>query len=145
RVLFRSEMETGAVLLANMLEAWLDDDANVWTAGELVDELQNQATASEQTRLCVCAPIDDGTGSSPSGEHGTPVCPPPESAGAGVERSDDPHARPGSRSVGSADGGTRGLPDLGERDLVRPSGCGVCLGSLTPGAFRLGLASAVAV
>src|SRR5437764_12548354 len=94
-----SEMEIGAVLLANMREAWVDDEANLRTTGESVDERQNHATASEQARLCVCAPIDHGTGSSQSGEHGTSVCSPPESAGAGVERSDDPHARPGSRSI----------------------------------------------
>src|SRR5687767_5284926 len=124
------EMETGAVLLANMLEAWLDNE--VWIAGEVVDELKNNETTLQQTRLCVCAPIDDGAGSSPSGEHRTSVCPPPESTGSGVERNGDPHARPGSRSVGSTDGGARGLQDLGERYLAGPSGCSVGLGSLTP-------------
>jgi hypothetical protein len=78
-----SERETGAVLLATMLEAWLDEEAKVGTAGEAVDELKNNGTTLQQTRLCVCAPIDDGASASPSGEHGTSVCPPPEGTGAG--------------------------------------------------------------
>lgn len=39
-----SEMEIGAVLLANMLEAWLDDEANIRTVGETVDDLKNHGT-----------------------------------------------------------------------------------------------------
>ena len=140
-----SEMETGGVLLANMLEAWLDSEPNVLASMETIDELQDHRAASEQTRLCVCAPIDDGASSSPPREHRASVCSLPESTGAGLERSSDPHPGPGSWLVGSADDGTGGLQDLGERYLAGPSGCGVCLGSLTPGAFRPGLASAVAV
>src|ERR1700730_10023614 len=140
-----SEMETGGVLLANMLEAWLDSGPNVLASTETIDELQDHRAASEQIRLCVCAPIDDGPSSSPPREHRASVCSPPEGTGAGVERSGDPHPGPGSRLVGSTDDGTGGLQDLGERYLAGPRGCGVCLGGLTPGAFRPGLASAVAV
>src|SRR5580698_5884512 len=119
-----SEMEAGAVLLANMLEAWLDDAANVWTPEEAAGELENNGTTLQQTRLCLCAPIDNGASSSPSGEHRTSVCPSRESTGAGMERDGDPHSRPGSRSVGSTDGGARGLQDISERDLAGPGGCG---------------------
>src|SRR3984893_5960583 len=118
-----SEMETGGVVLANMLEAWLDSGPNVLASTETIDELQDHRAASEQIRLCVCAPIDDGPSSSPPREHRASVCSPPEGTGAGVERSGDPHPGPGSRLVGSTDDGTGGLQDLGERYLAGPSGC----------------------
>jgi len=53
-----SEMETGAVLLANMLEAWLDDEANVRTSGEAVDELkkvyESKGITPDKDVICYC-------------------------------------------------------------------------------------------
>ena len=59
------ETELGGVLLANMLEAWLDAEPNALLATEPFDELQDHGRPSAQTRLCVCAPVDDGA-STPS-------------------------------------------------------------------------------
>ena len=45
------ETALAGVLLANMLEAWLDAEPNVSVATEVFDEPQNHRAASEQTCL----------------------------------------------------------------------------------------------
>src|SRR5260370_12083791 len=107
------ETELGGVLLANMLAAWLDSAPDMFASTEALDELQDHRTSSEQTRLCVCAPVDDGASPAPSGEHRASVCSTSEGAGLGLERSGDPYSGPGSGRIGSTDGGTGGLQNLG--------------------------------
>src|SRR5262252_352514 len=89
--------ELGGVLLANMLETWLDARADFLTTAEVTDELEDHRTASEQIRLHLCPPVDPGSNPSPSREHGTSVCPAAEGAGTGLERTHSPH--PGPRNV----------------------------------------------
>ena len=50
----------GGVLLANMLEGWLDGDPHCLATAEAVDEPQDHRTSPEQTRLYLCAPVDAG-------------------------------------------------------------------------------------
>src|SRR5574341_286207 len=91
----------GGVLLANMVEAWLAGNPDCLASAEVVaDEPQDHRTTPEQTRLHLCAPVDECPGAPPPGKHGAPVCPASDGAGTGLERIGDPHARsgPGNRS-----------------------------------------------
>src|SRR5215469_2431359 len=92
----------GGVLLANMLETWLDARADFLTTTEVTDELEDHRRASEQIRLHLPAPVDSGSNSPSSGEHGTSVCPAREGAGIGLERSYCPHPRPRPGYIGGA-------------------------------------------
>jgi len=78
-----------------MVEAWLAGNPDTLASAEAADEPQDHETAPEQTRLHLCAPVDQCPGASPSGEHGTPVCLASDGAGVGLERIGDSHARPG--------------------------------------------------
>src|SRR6267143_3596910 len=99
------DAESGGLLLANMLESWLQGPASFLAPAEVVDELEDHRTPPEQTRLHLSPPVDPGPSASPSGEHRAPVCPAREGAGTRLERSGDPYPRPGPGCVGGPDGG----------------------------------------
>src|SRR5436309_10235271 len=124
------DVGSGGVLLANMLAGWLDDNPNFSAAAEAVNEPKDYGTPPEQTGLHLPAPVDAWASAPSSGEHGASVCPARESTGAGLERPSDPHSRPGSGDVGSADEGTRRLQDPGSGCLDGSGGRGICLGGL---------------
>src|SRR5215469_680104 len=105
--------ELGGVLLANMLDAWLDAQPDFLTIAEVTDELEDHRAASEQTRLHLPAPIDPGSSSSSSGEHRTPVCPAAEGTGVGLERSHSPHTGSRFGNIRYADNQTHGFQDFG--------------------------------
>src|SRR5215469_9935601 len=131
----------GGVLLANMLASWLDHDRS-WTAtAEARDESEDSRTSPPQAGLHLPAPVDAGTSSPPSGEHGTPVRLAREGAGTGLERIPDSHPRPGFGKDGNGDDEAGGFQDLGGRCLDGPGGRGVRPGSLAPGAFESRLVS----
>src|SRR5215471_12962678 len=50
----------GGVLLANMLEGWLDGDPTVLTTVETADELKDCGTSPKQTGLHLSTSIDAG-------------------------------------------------------------------------------------
>jgi len=131
----------GGVLLANMVEAWLAGNPDTLASAEAADESQDHGTAPEQTRIHLCAPVDQCPGASPSGEHGAPVCIASDGAGVGLARIGDSHARPGPGHDGDRDDQAGGFQDAGGRCLDGPSGRGVCAGSFAPGALESGLAS----
>src|SRR5216684_6899650 len=64
----------GGVLLANMVEAWLAGNPDCLESVEVADEPQDHRTTPEQTRLHLCAPVDECPGAPPPGKHGAPVC-----------------------------------------------------------------------
>src|SRR5215471_13631995 len=82
----------GGVLLANMLEGWLDGDPTVLPTVEAADELEDCRTSPKQTGLHLSTSIDAGSSTPPSGEHGAPVCAARD--GAGLDRIVDTHTRP---------------------------------------------------
>src|SRR6266446_753353 len=88
------DASVGGVLLANMLEGWLDGEPPVLPTMETADELENCRTSSKQTCLHLFTPIDAGSSTPPSGEHGTPIRAARDGEGAGLERILDPHTRP---------------------------------------------------
>src|SRR6516162_907616 len=133
--------ELGGVLLANMLEAWLDVRTDFLTIAEVTDELEDYRTAPEQTRVHLSAPVDPGSSPSPSGEHRTPVCTAAEGTGIGLERSHCPHTRSRPGNIGCADDWTRGFQDFGGGCFDGSSGSRVCSGSLAPGALECRLVS----
>src|SRR5215470_13146643 len=135
----------GGVLLANMLEGWLEGAPNFFAAAETADEPEDLRTPPEQTRLHLFAPVDTGSSVPPSREHRAPVCPARVGSGTGLERSRDPHPRPGPGKDRDRDDQARRLQDLGGGCLDGPSGCCVCLGSLAAGALEPGLVSATGV
>src|SRR5258708_16391875 len=135
--------ELGGVLLANMLEAWLDADPSWLTTAEVSDEFEDHRTASEQARLYLCAPVDYGPSTAPSREHGTPVCTAPEGAGIGLDRRCHLHTRRGSGRVGHPNDGAHGLQDLGRRCFDGTGGSGVRFGGFPSSTLEGGLASAV--
>ena len=136
----------GSLLLANMLSAWLDNEVVAQGNREAAHEpSQDHGASPGSVRLCLPPPVHPGPSASPSGKHGTTVCFAGEGAGTGLERSFDPHSRPRPGQVGSADGRSGGLQDLGGRCLDGTSGRGVCLGSLSTLALRPRLASAAGV
>src|SRR5882757_2913680 len=62
----------GGVLLANMVEAWLAGNPDCLESVEVADEPQDHRTTPEQTRLHLCAPVDECPGAPPPREHGAP-------------------------------------------------------------------------
>src|SRR5437879_8203440 len=137
--------ESRGVLLANMLEAWLDARADFLTIAEVTDELEDHRTASEQTCLHLSAPVDPGSSPSPSGEHGTPVCTAAEGTGIGLERSHGPHTRSRPGNIGCADDRTHGFQDLGRGCFDGASGSRVCSGSFATGTLECRLVSTAGV
>jgi len=135
----------GGVLLANMVEAWLAGNPDGLASAEAADESQDHGTTPEQTRLHLCAPVDECPGAAPSGKHGAPVCTADDGAGAGLERIGDSHARPGPGHDGYRDDQAGGFQDFGGGCLDGSSGRGVCAGSLAAGALESRLASAAGV
>src|SRR5262249_31387224 len=132
----------GGVLLANMLASWLDHDPS-WTANaEAGAESEDSRTSPTQAGLHLPAPIDPGPSSPPSGEHAAPVRLGRAGAGTGLERIPDSHPRPGFGKDGNGDDAAGGLQDPSGRCLDGPGGCGVCPGSLAPGAVESRLAAA---
>src|SRR5258706_14885180 len=127
-----------------MLEAWLDPDQGCFTTGEVRNEFKDHKTASEKTRLYLCAPVDYGPSTGPSREHGTPVCTAPEGAGIGLDRRCHLHTRRGSGRVGHPNDGAHGLQDLGRRCFDGTGGSGVRFGGFATSTLECGLASAVA-
>src|ERR1700737_1944222 len=123
------------VLLANMVESWLEDDPQWLATTEVADELQGHRTTQEQTRLHLCAPVDERPSAPPSGEHGTTVCAARDGAGAGLERIHDPHARPGPGNDRHRDDQARGLQDLSGGCLDESGGRRVSLESPRAGAL----------
>src|ERR1700688_233872 len=139
------DTKLGGVLLANMIVGWLDGNPKALPSVETTDEPQDHGTPPEQTRLHLFTPVDAGSSTPPSGEHGAPVCTAREGAGTGLERIFDPHTRPGPGENGYRDDGAGGLQDLGGRCFDGSSGCGVCLGGLATGAVEPRLASTAGV
>src|SRR6266852_5470062 len=135
----------GGVLLANMVEAWLAGNPDCLASVEAADEPQDHRNTPEQARLHLCAPVDECPSAPPPGKHGAPVCIANNGAGTGLERIDDPDARPGPGHDGNRDDQARGLQDSGGGCFDGPSGCGVCTGSLAAGALESRLASAIGV
>src|SRR5215472_6881311 len=131
----------GGVVLANMLETWLDARADFLTTTEVTDELEDHRRASEQIRLYLSAPVDSGSNSPPSGEHRTSVCPAGKGIGTGLERSHCPHPRPRPGYIGGADDGTYGFQDLGGGCFDGASGSSVCFGSVAAGTLECRLVS----
>src|SRR5215472_12160752 len=109
------DMKSGSVLLANMLETWLDAQPNFLAPTEVEDESQDLRGSPQQTGLHLHSPIDDRAGTASSGEHRAPVCPAPESTRTGLERNDDSDPRSGSGRIGHPDRGTGGLQDPSSR------------------------------
>src|SRR6516164_7472153 len=107
------DSQSGGVLLANMIEAWLVAEPSFPATAEVTDELEDHRTSPEQASLYLCPPVDDCSGPLPSGEHGAPVCATTEGCGTGLERAHHPHSRPGPGAVGCPDGGQTGLQDIG--------------------------------
>src|SRR4029453_3481907 len=139
------DVELGGVLLANMLEAWLQGNPNFSATAEATDEPQDSRSSPEPACLHLPTPVDAWSGTPSSGEHGAPVCTAREGAGTGLERVPDPHTRPGPGQDGYRNGGAGGLQDLGGGCFDGSSRCGVCIGSLAVGALEPGLASSARV
>ena len=135
----------GGVLLANMLEGWLDGDPKALSTAETPDEPQDCRTSPQQTGLHLFAPVDTGSSTPPSGEHGAPVCTTREGLGTGLERIPGPHPGSGLGKNGDRDDGAGGLQDLGGGCLDGSGGRGVCPGSLAAGTIEPRLASAAGV
>src|ERR1035437_1231686 len=122
------DVESGGVLLANMLAGWLDANGESSLSVEAADEYHDQRAAPEQDRVCVCASVDAGAGSSPSGEHGASVCSAGESTGHGLERAVGSDFGWGPGQVRSTDNGTGGFQDSGSGSLDGPGGRSFCAG-----------------
>src|ERR1017187_1688137 len=103
------DVELGGAFLANMLAAWIDGDPEGVSSLEAADEYHDQRATPEQDRVCVCASVDTGAGSSPSGEHGASVCSAGESTGHGLERAVGSDFGWGPGQVRSTDNGTGGF------------------------------------
>src|SRR4029077_1024556 len=111
----------GGVLLANMIEAWLVGNPESVTSVEATNELQDHGATPEQTRLHLCAPVDECPGAPPPGEHGTPVCTANDGAGVGLQRVGDSDARSGPGHDGDRDDQAGGFQDSGGGRLDGPS------------------------
>src|SRR5258708_11603213 len=87
--------QLASVIVANMLENWLDSSPHALTTSEVIDEPENLRTAEEQTGLHLCATVNPCASAPPSGEYRSSVCAPAESYGTGLDRTIDPHPRSG--------------------------------------------------
>src|SRR5580692_11247756 len=107
------EVEAGAVILANMLAGWLDENRESSSFVEAGDEFRNQRTTSEQDSLCICAAIDAGPGAPSSGEHGAPVRTPSQGSGTRLEGTLGSDPGPGPWEVRGTDRGAGRFQDAG--------------------------------
>src|SRR6267378_6201812 len=94
-----TDPQLASVIIANMLENWLDSSPHAWTTPEVTDEPENLRTAEEQTGLHLCASVDACASAPPSGEYRASVCAAAESSRIGLERTVDPHPRSGFGSI----------------------------------------------
>src|SRR5215469_6386654 len=111
----------GGVLLANMLESWLNHDPSWAASAEARDESEDSRTSPQQAGLHLSAPVDARSSSPPSGEHAAPVCLAREGAGTGLERIPDSHPRPGFGKDGNGDDAAGGLQDYPCRSRMENS------------------------
>src|SRR6266576_1055126 len=116
-----------SVIIANMLENWLDSSPHAWTTPEVTDEPENLRTAEEQTGLHLCASVDPGASAPPSGEYRAILCAAAESSRTGLERTVDPHPRSGFGNMRCSYDGAHGLQDPGSGCFHWTGGGGVCL------------------
>src|SRR5688572_7603798 len=135
----------GGVLLANMLEDWLAGNSGGTATEEAAYESENYGTPPQQTGLRLCPTVDECPGVPPPGEYRATVCIAADSTGTGLERTPDPHTRPGSGNDGHRDDPAGGLQDAGGGCLDGPGGRGICSGSLASGALEPRLASAAGI
>ena len=117
--------QLASMIVANMLESWLDLPSNVWTTAEVTDEPENLGTATEQAGVHLCASVDACPSAPPSREYRASVCAAKESSGTGLERNVDPHPRSGFGSIRCSHDGTHGLQDPGSGCFYGPGGRGV--------------------
>src|SRR5450631_4612541 len=135
------DLPSGAMLLANMLIAMIEEDPTLMPWAEVSDEHEDHASAPEQAGLHLCATVDAGPSSPQSGEHGTPIC--AQGQGIGARLAAKVHSRAGSGpgDVRGTDGRTRGLQDPGGRCLDEPGRSSLCPGGVAPCALEPRLAS----
>src|ERR1700681_172901 len=104
-----TDFQLASVIVANMLENWLDLCPTALTTAEVTDEPENLRTAEEQASLHLCASVDPCPSAPPSGEHRASVCASTEGYGAGLERNVDPHPRSGFGNIRCSHDRTHGL------------------------------------
>jgi len=61
-----TDFQLASMIVANMLENWLDFPSNVWTTAEVTDESENLGTATEQAGVHLCASVDACSSAPPS-------------------------------------------------------------------------------
>src|SRR5258708_18763841 len=132
------DVESGGVLLANMLAGWLDANGESSFSVEVANEYHDQRAAPEQDCVCVCASVDVGAGPSPSGEYRASVCSAGESTGHGLERAVGSDSVRGSGQVRSTDNGSGGFQDSGSGSLDGPGGRSFCAGGFATDALEFG-------
>src|ERR1022692_1140134 len=135
------DVEAGAVVLANMLAGWLDENRESLSSVEACDEFRDQRTTPKQDSLCICAAIDAGAGAPSSGEHRAPVRTPAEGFGTGLEGGFGAGLGPGPWEVGSTYRGARRFQDAGSGSFDGTGGGRPCTGGFAAGALEPGLAS----
>src|SRR3974377_4765 len=137
-----TNFQLASVVVANMLENWLDFSPTALTTAEVIDEPENLRTAEEQASLHLRASVNPCASAPPSGEHRASVCTATEGDGAGLERNVDPHPRSGFGNIRCPYDGPHGLQDPGSGCFDGPGGRGVCLGGFATGALECRLAPA---
>src|SRR5205823_941959 len=130
-----------SVLLANMLETWLDAPPELQSTAEGINESEDQRTPPKQTRLHLPAPINSGSNPPPPGEHRAAVCLAAEGPGTGLERSPHSDARRRSGDLGGASDRTHGFQDPGCGCFDGTGGSRVRLGSFPAGRLECRLVS----
>src|SRR6267378_6561413 len=140
-----TDPQLASVIIANMLENWLDSSPHAWTTPEVTDEPENLRTAEEQTGLHLCASVDPCASAPPSGEYRASVCAAAESSRTGLERTVDPDPRSGFGNIRCSYDGAHGLQNPGSGCFHGTGGGGVCLGGFATGALECRLAPAPGV
>src|SRR3981081_1005331 len=135
-----TDFQLASVIIANMLENWLDSSPTALTTAEVTDDAENLRSAADQTGLHLCASVNSCPSAPPSREHRASVCAATESSGTGLARNVDPNPRSGFGSIRCPYKGPHGLQDPGSGCFHGPGGRGVCLGGFATGALESRLA-----
>ena len=81
-----------SLLLANMIESWLDARSTSTTTREVAHERSSDTSTSREAGVCLRTAIDAGAGSPPPAKHGAPIRAARQGTDARMERSTDSHA-----------------------------------------------------
>jgi hypothetical protein len=139
-VLSLDAQRQAGILLANMIESYLDHHDSLPNQEPFHESPQDHDRTPEEESVRVRPPVDARPGAASPGEHRPAVRPERQGPVTRLERETDLHARPRPGNVGDAEPSSRRLQDAAGRCFARRGRGRSGSGSLPPGSQQHRLA-----